>query len=263
MNYQFIVITACEKRKQKMIEIFKELDISDNLIYYLEASTPQNSEYYFIDSSFIENDMKKVICCTKSHLRAIEYAGKDESPDYTIIVEDDVAFHKIYFVKVIEEIISNWEKDFNNCHYVSLGWIPCNTYEHYKSKNNIKIKSITNIDNNICFLNDFYNRGTQCYIIKKNKTHDIIKTFNQNTYNKFVEKYTSFMKNTYGQNFNSFTTEAADYILNQIMKFSIIFPPLAIEQKNIVSLLHHNNSDIYWHRYFNGHEEEMKNYITY
>jgi len=36
MNYQFIVISASEERKQKMIEMFKKIDISNNLIYFLE-----------------------------------------------------------------------------------------------------------------------------------------------------------------------------------------------------------------------------------
>ena len=157
MSYQFIVISASEERKQKMIEMFKNIDISisNNLIYFLEASTPENSEEYFTDSFIIENKMKKIMCCAKSHFRAIEYAARDESPEYSIIIEDDAALHKTDFLSVIEEIISNWTQHFNDCHYISLGWVPCNNYNHYISKPNIVVKSITNINENICFLKDF------------------------------------------------------------------------------------------------------------
>ena len=97
MNYQFIVITLCEDRKQKIIQSFKDLGVKDSSIYYLKASTPENSEEYFIDTSF-DIETKKVVCCAKSHCRAIEYAARDESPDYSIVIEDDASFHKMDFL---------------------------------------------------------------------------------------------------------------------------------------------------------------------
>lgn len=264
MNYQFIVISASEERKQKMIELFKKIDISDNLIYYLEASTPQNSEEYFMDSSIIKNIIKKEICCSKSHFRAIEYAARDESPEYSIILEDDAAFHKTYFLNVIEEIISNWTQHFNHCHYISLGWIPCNNYNHYKSRPNILIKSITNIDDNICFLNDFYNSGTQCYMVKKSKINYVSSILNQKTYNIFIDKLNSYMKTLYKEeDLVSYSHQAVDCLLNRMMKFNIIFPPLVIEQKDSISMLEHDNYTNYWSKFFNDHEEKIKNYMTY
>jgi len=138
MNYQFVVINSCKNRKQNMIELFKELNIQENLIYYLEASTPENSEEYFTDT-FLEKKDIKCICCAKSHCRAIEYAAKDNSPEYSIILEDDAAFHKTDFIAIIQEIISNWEKYFSNCDYISLGWIPCSPYDSYKLKKNMEL----------------------------------------------------------------------------------------------------------------------------
>jgi GR25 family glycosyltransferase involved in LPS biosynthesis len=263
MSYQFIVITASKERKDKMNSLFKELDIQDNLIYYLEASTPENSEEYFIDSSFIENDTKKVICCAKSHFRAIEYAARDDSSEYSIILEDDAAFYKTNFLKIIEEIINNWQKHFNHCHYISLGWIPCNNYDVYKIKDNLKVKSITEINDNFCFLNDFYNVGLQCYMVKKNKIKDIVCVLNKSSFEKFKQCLSEFMINKYGKNFKKYSFEAVDFLLNRMMSFEIIFPPLVIEQKNTNSLLGHENVKDYWNRYFSGHEEEMKNYMTY
>ena len=267
MNYQFIVISASEERKQKMIEIFKKIDISDDLIYFLEASTPQNSEEYFIDSSIIENN-KKFLCCAKSHFRSIEYAAKDESPEYSIILEDDVAVHKTDFLNIIEEIILNWTQYFNHCHYISLGWIPCNNYNHYKSKpkqkQNLTIKSKTNINDDFCFFSDFYNVGLQCYMVKKCKIISISTMLNQKTYNIFIDKFKCYMKYYYNEEeLNHISHQAVDCILNRIMNFEVIFPPLVIEQKDTISLLGHNNYNIYWSNFLEGHEDKIKNYITY
>jgi GR25 family glycosyltransferase involved in LPS biosynthesis len=263
MSYQFIVITASKERNDIMISLFKELDIQDNLIYYLQASTPENSEEYFIDSSFIEHDKKKVICCAKSHFRAIEYAARDDSSEYSIVVEDDAAFHKTNFLNIIEEIINNWQKHFNHCHYISLGWIPCNNYHNYKLKNSKKIESIANINNKFVFLNDFYNCGTQCYIVKKNKLKEIVNVLNKPTFILFKESIRNFMDSKYGKDFKQFSFESVDFLLNRMMSYEIIFPQLVIEQKNIKSLLGHENVKDYWIRFFTGYEEEMKNYMTY
>lgn len=265
MTYQFIVISACEKRKQKMIEIFQEMDVSDNLIYYLEASTPENSQEYLIDTSYqyIKNNVTKYICCAKSHFRAIEYAAKDESPEYSIIVEDDVAFHKTDFFKIIHEIISSWDINFSHCDYISLGWIPCNHYDFYKSKKTMKVQNITNINEKFIFVSDFWNVGLQCYIVKKNKIKEIVDVLNKNSYNDFKNGLNKFMEKKYWVGFDQYSNESVDHILNRMMVFEIIFPPLAIEQKNISSLLGHSNVVDYWDKFFTGYEEEMKNYMTY
>jgi GR25 family glycosyltransferase involved in LPS biosynthesis len=265
MSYQFIVINACEKRKEKMIEIFQEMQISNDLVYYLEASMPENSQDYFIDTSYqnIKNNNTKNICCTKSHFRAIEYAAKDESPEYSIIVEDDVAFHKTDFFKIVDEIITNWDTNLNHCDYISLGWVPCNNYDFYKSKKHMKIQSISDINDKFCFLNDFWNVGLQCYIVKKNKIKNFVEILNKTSYNEFKKSIIQFMEKKYFIGFDKYSNDSADHIFNRMMTYEIIFPPLAIEQNNISSLLGHNNSEDYWHKFFNSHEEEIKNYMTY
>jgi GR25 family glycosyltransferase involved in LPS biosynthesis len=245
-----------------MIELFNELNIDDSLIYYLQASTPQNSEEYFIDTSF-EKNHTKIICCAKSHCRAIEYATKPESPEYSIILEDDAAFHKTDFIKIVQEIISKWEQYFNHCHYVSLGWVPVNNYDSYKLKRNMTIQSITDINDKIIFLNDFFCCGLQCYMVKKNKIKEISQVLNKSSYNDFKKALSDYIIQKRGENFNGYSVEAVDYFLNRMARFEIIFPPLVIEQNETVSLLGHNNFKDYWSKFFKGHEEEIKNYITY
>lgn len=262
MSYQFVVINSCKDRKQKMIELFRQLNIGDSLIYYLEASTPENSEEYFIDTSFNKIDMK-VICCAKSHCRAFEYATKEESPEFSIIVEDDAAFYKTDFVKIVQEIILNWEQYFNNCNYISLGWIPVNQYDNYKLKNNMKIQTITDINNKFVFFNDTYINGTQCYLVKKTKINKIAQLLNKSSYNEFKKALTHYIQCIHGINFTNFSTLAVDNFLNRIMGYQVMFPPLVIEQKGIKSLLGHDNANHYWLHFFTNHEEEFKNYMTY
>ena len=258
MNCQFIIISICNDRKQKIIQSFKELGVEDRFIHYLEASTPENSEEYFTDTSF-DSKTKKVVCCAKSHCRAIEYAARDESPEYSIVIEDDAAFHKTDFVKVIQEIVENWNKYFGQCEYISLGWVPCNNYDYYKSKKCITIESV----NNYVFLNDFYNIGTQCMLYCKNKIQKISKEINKQTFNEFKTSLDELMIRRYKDNMPPYSIHAIDYFLIFIMRNEIIFPPLVIEQNNVVSLLGHNNFDNYWIKFFKGHEEKLKNYMTY
>lgn len=262
MSFQFIVINACEERKENMTKIFAELGVQDKYIHYLEASTPENSQEYFIDTSF-DNLRKKNICCSRSHYRAIEYAAQNDSYDYSIILEDDAAFYKTDFFKIIEEIINNWEIHFTHCSYISLGWIPCNTYDHYKLKKCMKVQSVTDINDKFLFLDDFLNVGLQCYIVKKNKIKEIAHVLNKNSFNIFKKSVSDFMNKKYGYEFKDYSEESADHVLNRMMTYSIIFPPLVIEQKNIISLLGHENVRDYWNKFFKGYEEEIKNYITY
>jgi hypothetical protein len=259
MNYQFIVITLCEDRKQKIIQSFKDLGVKDSSIYYLKASTPENSEEYFIDTSF-DIETKKVVCCAKSHCRAIEYAARDESPDYSIVIEDDASFHKMDFLKVVQQIISKWKTYFCHCDYLSLGWIPGNNYEHYKLK---KCRNIQGIDNYV-FLNDFYNFGLQCLLYCKQKIQKISKEINKQTFNEFKFSLDKLIINLYdSNNIPSYSIHAVDYFLRYIMRHEIIFPPLVIEQNNVKSLLGHNNFDTYWIKFFKGYEEELNNYMSY
>lgn len=262
MSYQFIVITMCQERKQTIARSFIELGVDESIIYYLEASTPENSQEYFVNTSF-EPKRQKVICCCKSHCRAIEYAAKNSSPEYSVIIEDDAAFHKTDFVKIIQEIIANWESHFSHCHYVSLGWVPCNNYDKYLSKKSFDVKTITQINNSIIFLNDFKNVGLQCYMVKKNKIQTISTALNKSNINELKISLNELMYQIYGKDVPSYSDEAVDCLLNRIMTCEIIFPPLVIEQKNVMSFLEHDNFNHYWKRFFEGHEEMLHNYMSY
>lgn len=252
MNYKFIVISACEERKKRMVKRFQNLGVPTELIYYLDASTPRNSEEYFIDSSNMDENTKKIICCTRSHFRALEYATRDDSPEYSIIVEDDAVFHKKNFIRVVEELIINWDQHLNKYDYVSLGWVPCNSYSHYKKKPSIKIEGISNIDQELCFLDDFYNVGTQCYMIKRERVMEskIKRLYNHNRYEELKGCIDEELKDAGGRGGEI----AIDYILNRVLKHVIMSPMVVIESRVSESLLGHENERYYWSVYFDGEE---------
>lgn len=251
MSYKFIVISACEDRKKGMVKKFKKLGVPDDLVSYLDASTPQNSEEFFKDSSITDEITKKVICCTRSHFRALEYATRDDSPEYSIIVEDDAIFHKRNFIRVVEEIIKNWDQHLSKYDYVSLGWIPCNTYSHYKKKPSIKIESISNIDEELCFLYDFYNVGTQCYMIKRDRVMENSRIRMLNNHSRWEG-----MKSVLYE--MGLKEEAVDHIMNRVMRHVIMSPMVVIESRVNMSLLGHENERYHWSVYFEGEEGERR-----
>lgn len=256
MSYKFIVISACEERKKGMVKKFKKLGVPDELVYYLDASTPQNSEEFFKDSSITDETTKKIICCTRSHFRALEYATRDDSPEYSIIVEDDAVFHKRNFIRVVEEIIKNWDQHLSNYDYVSLGWIPCNPYSHYKKKASIKIESISKIDEELCFLYDFYNVGAQCYMIKRERVMEsrIRRLYNHSRWEDLKECIDEELKCVGGREGEI----SVDFIMNRVLRCVILSPMVVIEEKGCESLLGHENERYYWSVYFEGEEGERR-----
>jgi hypothetical protein len=122
-------------------------------VHYLEASTPENSESYFPPG--ISHRDKRHMCCARSHNRAVHYASQDISTQFSVIVEDDVGFHKTEFERTIKELAGRWtEVEALNRHAVALGWIPEHNYKdyyNYINDNNIKLKST-----NQCFKIIYY-----------------------------------------------------------------------------------------------------------
>ena len=98
MNYQFIVISISEERK-KLIEYQFNCLKKECKVIYMEECVPSNSGEYIKD--ILDESDKKKVCCVKSHFKALEIASNDSSTDFSIVLEDDVAFHKSQFLNVI------------------------------------------------------------------------------------------------------------------------------------------------------------------
>jgi GR25 family glycosyltransferase involved in LPS biosynthesis len=202
--------------------------------------------------------MLKIICCTKSHLRAIEYAYRDESPEYSIILEDDVTFNN-NFNEIIKELIYKWETNslYSEIEMLNIGWIPCNNYNHYVSYEYIPFDVLSN---NTLF-NYFYSVGLQGYIIKKSKINNDIKfIISSDTFVEYSLKV--FDKSTVLRNMNKQlnSTCAIDNVLNKLLNFAVVFPPIIIERDE-PSTLGHNNKNDYWDKYFKNNEEKINDYM--
>jgi hypothetical protein len=248
MNVQIIVISANEERKQYMMKQFKELSVPYP-VFFLEASTPATSKDYFLGTNYDSKNQKNY-CCSKSHCRAIEYAGLDTSPEYSIIVEDDVALHKTKFLPVVEELRLGWRKIIpNNVDYISLGWIMMNTHEDYLKR--CKPLNLSSYPESGWF--DWFVIGLQAYMIKRDVASKIAPVINKPTLHDLRK---SILSNNFANIKNVDECEATDVFLPRILYPWAVFPSLAIESEELTSLLEHNNFTLYWNKYFSGRAEE-------
>jgi len=102
------VPTASDERKTTMERQFAELDIPYP-VHYLEAKILDKEAVGYVPETMSLID-KRTVLSTRSHIRAIELAGRDSSPEFSLIMEDDVAIHKEDFKRVLNEIVKNYEK---------------------------------------------------------------------------------------------------------------------------------------------------------
>jgi hypothetical protein len=250
MNLQIIVICAREDRRKYILKQFKDLSVPYP-VYFLEASTPSNSQDYFLGTEF-DDFTKKNICCSRSHCRAIQYAGLPTSPDYSIIVEDDVALHKTSFLPVVEELRLNWNTLVPpRVDYVSLGWIMQTTHDEYSKR----CKPINLVSSPETKWFDWVVVGLQAYMMKREVAAKVSPIINKSSY---IELEKTIMSKNYPDKINSVV--AADHFLPRILYNMVLFPSLAIECEDFNSLLQHNNFSDYWNKYFNGREQDKKLY---
>lgn len=256
-KYQYIVISCNKLRQKKTSELLNIVNKTNSPVYYLDATTPLNITDFMKNYIDKFSDLElKIISCTKSHLRALEYALQDNSPEYSIILEDDVTFYKENFSEIINELLINWEtnKLYNNKKMIQVGWIPVNNYKHYET-NCDSVDTLTTY-NSSKILYSFYAFGTQCYIVKKSKLFTVKDVIISETYSELHSKlcnFNWFNKNTY--------LIVADHFINRLLDFYIVFPPLVIERDDL-SLLGHNQKK-YWDEFFIGYENIKQNYLPY
>ena len=262
MNCQIIIICSSEERKentQKMIEL---ADISNISIHYLEASMLHNSSEFLsnLPDKVSEND-KKIFCCVKSHLRAVEYACNDSSPDFSLILEDDVTFYKYNFIEKLNELIKIWS-DYKYDHYgmCSIGWIPRAYYEAYLKENMVSFDKLTNYQDSKIICNIFP-LGLQGYIINKNKiTTKLHNIFDSKTMIEYMTNTTEYLGIDYIDKIGAIFPYAIDHILPRLLTPLVVFPPLIIE-RNEDSLLGHKNKEKYWDKFFENHQDILEKYI--
>lgn len=254
--YQFILITISDERRQKIIEQFKEFNITQPLICLENPATLTNSTDYFPENMSEKN--KKILCCTRDHLRALELSAKDESPEFSIIIEDDVAFHKTKFIDGINEIMNNWDKTVSthSAKMVSVGWVPCAKYNDYM---NVKPMYTLNTISDTKILGDRFVVGTQAYIVRKTDMRNNTPLFGHKTFDSLKRTITSLKYNDLESN----ECIAIDAFINKVLNHVYVFPPLAVEQDLQSTLRSYSEARHYWIKFYSGCEDYIKSYWSF
>ena len=258
--FSTILIYVNESRKNTTQKYLNEAGFEN--VHYLEASIINNSKDFLenIPSNFNKEQELKIMCCLKSHIRAIDYAFNISSHEYSIILEDDVTFYKYNIIEKINEIITKWSNDekYKNCGVIHIGWIPMNNYNSYitstpyDSLNNYQHSNIMNL----------IPVGAQGYIIKKSKsTNKINEILNSKNY---VELF-NILHNNVSENFGNFNINqdllASDTVIPRILRPLVVFPPLIIERGEESTLNHTNANKEYWNDFFKNNEDKKNNYL--
>ena len=241
--YQFILISISEERRIRIEKQFNELNITVPLKILSNPATPENSQSYLP----INTDMKtqKVMCCSLDHYRAIELASLDTSPEFSIILEDDVAFHKTKFMKGIEETVQNWDRVAGSDKMVSIGWVPCSHYSNYET---VKPTYVFESIDNAKIIKDRFVVGTQAYIVKRDDIKSYVPLLLHNT---FADLKIAVNSLKY-RNLETADCVAVDCFMNRVLGQAIVFPPLAIEQDIISTLRGNEIRRYYWNNFFKG-----------
>jgi hypothetical protein len=257
-NIQIVVVSASEKRKQKLEQQFSELDITCRIHYVDGKALDMNGGDEYIDKSLFSEPItmidRRTILSTRSHIHAVELASLDTSPEFTLIVEDDIAIHKTEFKSTLIEIVSKFDTLISpHSHLLSLGWIPCNNYSFYKDYKadytlNDKYKVLLR-----------YGPGTQAYLIKRSIAKHFIPVFKHDT-------YSSLRDTILGLKNPLVTSErqllAFDEFGPKFLKQCILFPPIVIEQEN-TSLIRDTTVNPYWKKFFTNYEEIRREFWSF
>jgi hypothetical protein len=252
MSYQFVVISVSDERRWALEAQFREIKVTVP-IHFLEPTVISNSQEYLPKG--LSTITLKNICCARAHLRAIEYASFPDSPEFTVIIEDDVAMHKTQFLHSIEEIIANWKTLIEPDKMASLGWLPFKNYGAYadcKSVGSLKCVPGSKV------MKTFYAFGTQSYIVRKRDVAPLIKHIIHPTYEQLKTHLRSL-------NLTIITNDDfidIDTYLNVILGQAVVFPQMAIERE-VASSLGHGNGVRHWDVFFKDYECLKNNYITF
>jgi len=250
-SLQILVVSACDKRKAILEQQFKELDISYP-IRYLEAKVLDAELPDYVPDSATDAE-RRMILSTRSHIRAVELAGLDESPEFSLIIEDDIALHKTEFKSTLTNIVETYDtKVAPHSSVISLGWIPCNNYSFYPKLENPTVLNASYA------IHQRFTPGTQAYLIKRSVANKYTPLLKHKTHKALcdtilAQKNPMITRETQLFVFDDFGTK----LLNQC----ILFPPIVIEQPN-VSLIRGTGDNPYWTQFFKGHEAVRDQYWT-
>lgn len=249
---QILVVSASDSRKRILEQQFRDLDISCP-IHYLEAKILDIEQPDYVSSSATTIERRSILS-TRSHIRAVEMAGLDTSPEFSLIVEDDIAIHKTDFTSILTQVIEQYDRLVSpHSGILSLGWIPCNPYSFYQGLGNpIRLNETHTIHLR-------YTPGTQAYLIKRSKAKEFTPVFKHDSHKALCEA-------VFANNKHSISTESRVTVFDdfgtKMLEQCILFPPIVIEQVN-TSLIRDSVENPYWAQFFKGYEALRTQYWSF
>ncbi len=100
--YRCVVISASTTRAQPLCDQLAFLRVPYDI---LPASVPDNSVAFL--AGYEGRETQGELCCLLSHIRCWQQAARDDAPDFTIVVEDDVGL-TADFKSVVERLVDQW-----------------------------------------------------------------------------------------------------------------------------------------------------------
>lgn len=257
MSFEYIIISVSDERKSNMIKQIQDLKLKAPYTFLPNPATLSTISDYVKDSKDIRDDfLKRNLCCTISHFRAIEYGCKYVGSDFIVILEDDILIHKTQFENGIKEIIANWDSCIAPDKIASIGWIPCNNYSNYIS---VQSKHVLKCILGSKIVHDRFVPGLQAYIIRKQDFLPRLTELIHPTH----ESFRAFVRDAKypDMNYSENDLIAADSTLNRMYGQGVLFPPLAIEQET-ESIIGHANTEKYWKPFFKEYDVIRDDYYS-
>lgn len=250
MKFQILIVSISPQRKRELELQIQALRLRDHVnIIYINASTPENSKEYLRGA---EKKSYNEICCALSHIHCLEMACLRSSPEFTLVLEDDISFHKTHFLNVIHELIDTWDTVVYPNQIVSIGWVPMtsrNKYRKMPTHSKLQFKKGARLINR-------HNWGTQGYMFRKQDIQDLTKELLRPSFlelRSFIEKYNKI----HG---TSACTITIDNMIFKILKQTIVYPPILIERK-VDSHMGHKNWSYCWPHLFSMNDPELDEYF--
>ena len=223
----------------------KELDLPFPIVY-MEASIPANSQDWLPPN--IVDWFQRILCCTRSHIRALELSQKADAPLYTIVLEDDVALHES-FCDIVTNLLQAWDASVigDMCF---LGFVP-------KQRSKYEVQTpLKQLSPSFKVIPSKQDMGTQGYIVKRGTL---------DKYMALLSKSTWLAMTTTVQAAYPSIPEAreCDILFCNMFKQTLIYPPLVIEQQNNISLLNDSatkNETLWWEPFFKDHKSDRDHY---
>jgi len=236
---QILVVTASDSRKAIMEQQFRDLKISYP-IQYLEGNILDAEATDYCGSN-VTPEQRRCIYSTRTHILALERAGLDTSPPFTLIVEDDIAIHKTEFISLLSDILAKYDSLVTpHSKVLSLGWIPCNPYSFYEP-----LEAVSTVNSTYKILQRF-TPGTQAYLIKRSVAKEFTPLFKHTTQKALSDAILS-------KNHALIKTETQTYVFDdfgtKLLQQCVLFPPLVTEQPN-TSLIRGTVENPYWTQFF-------------